>query len=66
MVSPQGPTVGPLLLIIYINYLDDEISNMKKFADDTKIFRGRLDWTSGGFRQANDVVSKVVDAVQCR
>ena len=36
---PQGSVLGPLLFLIFMNDLEDEISSILKFADDTKIFR---------------------------
>ena len=36
---PQGSVLGPLLFILYVNDIPDLIlSNMRMFADDTKIY----------------------------
>ena len=34
----QGLTLGPLLLLIYINDLADDLFNAKLFADNTSLF----------------------------
>ena len=45
---PQGSVLGPILFVVFINDLPKKIlSNIKNFADDTKIFRA--------LRSVNDI-----------
>ena len=37
---PQGSLLGPIIFLVYINYLEEGVTGkILKFADDTKLFR---------------------------
>ena len=37
---PQGSVTGPMLFLLYIDYLEEDVTgNILKFADDTTLFR---------------------------
>ena len=58
---PQGSILGPLLFLIYINDLSDNlISNAKLFADDTSLFSVVHDVNTSA-KELNDHLKKVSD-----
>ena len=64
---PQGPVLGPLLFLIYINDLPDEINSLCKiFADGTSLFSKVYDIHNSA-RELNDDLEKISYwAYQCK
>ena len=56
---PQGSVVGPLLFLVYINYLEEGVTgSILKFADDTKLFRKTKE--IGDKQNVQDDIDKLV------
>ena len=56
---PQGPVIGPVLFLVYINYLEEGVTgSILKFADETKLFRKTKE--IGDKQNVQDDIDKLV------
>ena len=61
---PQGSVLGPILFLIYINDLDDDItSKVLKFADDTKVFR-KIKSDADSRQHLQDDLNKLIECLR--
>ena len=63
---PQRSVLGPILFLIYINYLEEGVTgSILKFADDTKLFRKTKE--IGDKQNVQDDIDKLVKwSEKCR